>query len=297
MKKSIPTSQALDISVKNSYLLFLVLLPKSLISKVFGIFASLQLPGFLMMPILKTFIKMYKINLNEAELELGEYRSLNQFFSRGLKHGVRLIDQGKKTVVSPVDGRISVFGEIKEDTMLQAKGINYSLKELLGSEQYLEFFRGGNFITIYLSPNDYHRIHTPFAGKILGYTYKPGKLFPVNELAVNGIKSLFPKNERLITFIQTEFGKIAVIKVGALNVGRIKVTYDKIVTNSWVRLSRNLDYKNAGIAYEKGEELGRFEMGSTVILVFEKGTFSFGKIEQKQKIQLGSVIGSFKAKR
>ncbi|MBE7412980.1 MAG: archaetidylserine decarboxylase [Leptospiraceae bacterium] len=283
---------------KDFYILLLSMLPKNFLSKFFGALTYIRLPRFMMIPILKAFAKIYKINVSEAELNLGEYNSLNQFFTRALKAGARIVDSAENAVVSPVDARITSYGDIQESTLIQAKGLEYSLKELLGSDKYLDSFSNGKFITFYLSPQDYHRIHSPFYGKILGYYYEPGKLFPVNDLAVLGIRGLFPKNERLITFLQTEYGKIAVVKVGASNVGKIRVTYDnKIVTNSWLRFSKEVEYKNVDILIQKGAELGRFEMGSTVILIFEKNTFKMADLKRNEKQTYGSTIGYFKEKK
>jgi phosphatidylserine decarboxylase len=282
---------------KDFYILLLTILPKNLISKLFGMFTYIKLPRFLMIPILRAFAKLYKINVSEAELNIQEYNSLNQFFTRALKAGARIIDSAENGVVSPVDARITNYGDINENTLIQAKDIDFSVRELIGSEKYFKFFENGKFMTLYLSPQDYHRIHSPFYGKILGYYYEPGKLFPVNNLAVIGIKSLFPKNERLITFLQTEYGKIAVVKVGASNVGKIRVTYDnKIVTNSWIRFPKDVEYTNVNIYIDKGAELGRFEMGSTVILIFEKDTIDFENITKEEKVQYGSTIGHFRQK-
>jgi phosphatidylserine decarboxylase len=283
---------------KDFYLLVLTLLPKNLISKIFGIISMARLPRFVMIPVLRAFAKAYKINLDEAEYQLSEYNSLNQFFTRSLRAGARIIDSAENGVVSPVDAKVTAMGDISEKIIIQAKGIDYNLKELLGSEKYLEDFTNGKFITFYLSPQDYHRIHSPFYGRILGYYYEPGKLFPVNDLAVLNIKGLFPKNERLITFLQTEYGKIAVIKVGASNVGKIRVTYDnKIVTNSWIRFSKDYSYEDVSIMIDKGSELGRFEMGSTVILLFEKDSFDFGQVALNEKIQYGAPVGLFRSKK
>jgi len=283
---------------KDFYLLLLSILPKNLISKLFGLFSMLRLPRFMMIPILKAFAKTYKINLDEAELEIQEYNSLNQFFTRALRAEARIIDSDEDAVVSPVDARITAFGDIQQGSAIQAKGIDYSVAELIGSEKYTPFFLNGRYITFYLSPQDYHRIHSPFYGKILGYYYEPGKLFPVNDLAVLNIQSLFPKNERLITFLQTEYGKIAIVKVGASNVGKIRVTYDnKIVTNSWIRFPREVEYKEVSIFINKGSELGRFEMGSTVILVFEANMVDFlDQIRLNAKIQYGTPIGKLRKK-
>jgi phosphatidylserine decarboxylase len=282
---------------KDIYLLILSALPKNLLSKLFGSFTYLRLPRFMMVPILKAFAKAYKINLSEAELNIKEYNSLNQFFTRSLKAGARIIDSAENAVVSPVDARITSFGDINDDTLIQAKGFDYSVKELLGSEKYYPFFENGKFITFYLSPQDYHRIHSPFYGKILGYYYAPGKLFPVNDAAVGGIRGLFPKNERLITFLQTEYGKIAVVKVGASNVGKIRVTYDtKIVTNKLIRFPKEYQYENVNIMIDKGSELGRFEMGSTVILVFENDTIDLNPFVKDERSTYGSTVGLFRSK-
>lgn len=283
---------------KDFYLLLLTILPKNILSKLFGYFSMFKLPRFMMIPILKAFAKAYKINLNEAALEIEEYASLNQFFTRALRAGSRIIDSAPNAVVSPVDAKITAFGDIKANSLIQAKGIDYNLKELLGSEKYLDRFNEGKFMTFYLSPQDYHRIHSPFEGRIMGYYYEPGKLFPVNDLAVLNIQSLFPKNERLITFLETEYGMVAVIKVGANNVGKIRVTYDqKIVTNTWLRFAKEVEYKDVSIMINKGGELGRFEMGSTVVLVFEKNSIELSKFQLGEKIQYGSVIGFFSKKK
>ncbi|EPG67610.1 archaetidylserine decarboxylase [Leptospira wolffii] len=282
---------------KDFYLLLLSILPKNLVSLLFGILASLRLPRFIMIPILRAFAKAYKINVDEAELEIQEYNSLNQFFTRALKAGARIIDSAENAMVSPVDARITGFGDIHDQVILQAKGVDYNLKELIGGEKYLSKFQNGKYITFYLSPQDYHRIHSPAYGRILGYYYEPGKLFPVNELAVFGIRGLFPKNERLITFLQTEYGLVAVIKVGASNVGRIRVTYDKkIITNTLIRTAKEEDYKDVSIMIDKGAELGRFEMGSTVILVIEKDSFDFGELPLNDKVTYGTPIGTFRRK-
>ncbi len=280
---------------KDFYLLLLSILPKNLVSLLFGLLASIRLPRFIMIPILRAFAKAYKINVNEAELEIQEYNSLNQFFTRALKAGARITDSAENAMVSPVDAKVTGFGAINDQVILQAKGVDYNLKELLGGDKYLSKFQNGKYITFYLSPQDYHRIHSPAYGRILGYYYEPGKLFPVNELAVFGIRGLFPKNERLITFLQTEYGLVAVIKVGASNVGRIRVTYDKkIITNTFIRTTKEETYKDVSIMIDKGAELGRFEMGSTVILVIEKDTFDFVNLPLNEKITYGTTIGNFR---
>lgn len=297
LKRFLTESGARYEVLKDFYLLILSVVPKNLLSRLFGLLASSRLPRFILIPILKAFARAYKINVDEAELEIQEYNSLNEFFTRALKAEARIIDSADDEMVSPVDAKITGYGDINQRIIIQAKGVDYNLKELLGGSKYLEDFTNGKYITFYLSPQDYHRIHSPAYGKILGYYYEPGKLFPVNELAVFGIRGLFPKNERLITYLQTEYGKVAVIKVGASNVGRIRVTYDnKIVTNTLIRTARTVEYKEVSIMIGKGAELGRFEMGSTVILLMEKDTFQFNSLTVNEKITYGTTIGKFKRK-
>lgn len=298
LKRFLTESGARYEVLKDFYLLILSVVPKNLLSRLFGLLASSRLPRFILIPILKAFARAYKINVDEAELEIQEYNSLNEFFTRALKAEARIIDSADDEMVSPVDAKITGYGDINQRIIIQAKGVDYNLKELLGGSKYLEDFTNGKYITFYLSPQDYHRIHSPAYGKILGYYYEPGKLFPVNELAVFGIRGLFPKNERLITYLQTEYGKVAVIKVGASNVGRIRVTYDnKIVTNTLIRTARTVEYKEVSIMIGKGAELGRFEMGSTVILLMEKDTFQFDSLTVNEKITYGTTIGKFKKKK
>lgn len=284
-----------DLAVK-FYVLLLTLLPKNMVSKLNGFLAGLRLPRFMMTPIVLAFARIYKINIQEAELEISDYESLNKFFTRALKNGSRLIDQKETVIVSPVDGRLLVAGSLEKGQLLQSKGMESSLQNLLGNNRFYKRFLGGHYMTIYLSPQDYHRIHSPVEGRILGYYYQPGKLFPVNNLAVNSINQLFSKNERLITYIQSDRGLVALIKVGATSVGKIRVTYDpNIATNRWIRLAKEHMYDEE-IQIRKGAELGRFEMGSTVMLLFEKDTVELLEFAEKQKMILGQPIALFNGK-
>jgi phosphatidylserine decarboxylase len=284
-----------DLAVK-FYVVLLTLLPKNMVSKLNGFLAGLRLPRFIMEPIVLAFARIYKINIQEAELEISDYESLNKFFTRALKNGSRLIDQKESVIISPVDGRLLIAGSLEKGQLLQSKGMESSLQNLLGNNRFYKQFLGGNYMTIYLSPQDYHRIHSPVEGRILGYYYQPGKLFPVNNLAVNSINQLFSKNERLITYIQSDRGLVAVIKVGATSVGKIRVTYDpNIATNRWIRLAKEHMYDEE-IHIRKGAELGRFEMGSTVMLLFERNSVDLLEFEEKQKLLFGQPIALFTGK-
>lgn len=281
-----------DVS-RDLYLMLLSLLPANLLSRFFGAFSLIRFPRPIQTLALKLFARAYKINLEEAEKPIEQYPSLNAFFTRALKPGVRPIDMGRKTIISPVDARLSRMGVIQEGLLIQAKGIYYTLKDLLGDPQFVPLFEDGHYCVLYLSPQDYHRMHTPFECDVLGYTYSPGRLFPVNKIAVEGLTGLFPKNERLTSILKTRYGHIAMIKVGATNVGRIRVTYDSIKTNTWFR-KRKAHMYSKPVKMRRGEEIGRFEMGSTVILVFEKGRMEFHKERHEgEKLKLGQPLGYF----
>ncbi|MCB1303292.1 MAG: phosphatidylserine decarboxylase [Leptospiraceae bacterium] len=281
-------------AIADDFLLILFsVLPQNLISKAFGIFSLIPLPRFLRKPIIGTFASAYKINLEEAEKPLDQYPSLNAFFIRRLKDGVRPVDASPHSIVSPVDGRISRFGNIDRGLLIQTKGIVYTLKDLLESPEELPHYQDGKYMVIYLSPQDYHRMHTPIECDVEGFNYSPGKLFPVNDIAVEGLHGLFPKNERLTSFLKCNSGRIAMIKVGATNVGKIRVTYDSIRTNRFFRRKRAIRY-DAAPHLAKGAEIGRFEMGSTVILLFERDTMQFAEgIFEGARTKLGEPIGQF----
>ena len=232
------------------------------------------------------YIRYFQIDMEPVKKPVSEFENLVDFFVRAYKEDARPIDPRDHVIISPVDGTVSQCGTISSGHLFQAKGYEYSLSELLGeSESQVQRYYNGTFITIYLSPRDYHRIHSPIDGKVREMTYIPGDLYPVNEWGVQSVPKLFVRNERLITFLQTEYGQIALVKVGATNVGSIKVVYDQeIITN---RKKARYIHKAYEEAYPmpKGAELGRFEFGSTVILLFEPQT-----IEWIQDLQPGTTL-------
>lgn len=278
---------------RDFFIMIFTILPSNLLSKLFGIISLIRFPQPLMYWIILGFAKIYKINLEEVKNDLRSFKNLNEFFIRELKDNVRKIDRGKNIIISPVDALLSRKGTIKEGLLIQTKGIYYTLKDLLGDPDYLNYFQNGKYCVLYLSPQDYHRIHVPFDCEVEGYTYSPGNLFPVNEPAVEGLYGLFPKNERLTTFLKTKYGRIAMVKVGATNVGKIRVLYDSIQTNTWIRRKKAIKY-NHKIIFKKGQEIARFEMGSTVILIFEKDTIEFlDTAIEGFKVKLGQGIAKF----
>ena len=259
--------------MNNTFYIFMKLLPKCTVSRAFGFFTRLKIP-FISKKARDIFAKAYRLNMEESEYPLSHYRNIAELFIRHLKPGARPI--ANANVVSPVDGHLSQTGILNEEgVMIQAKGKTYTLASLLRNNALAKKFIGGSFATIYLAPFNYHRIHAPISGNLIGSYYCPGTLWPVNLGSVERIEGLFCINERLITHIQGNAGEeMLVVKVGATNVGRIAVEYDKNLIVNANKLKRNkprFSYPvNTEYHFEKGSELGRFEMGSTVILVANK---------------------------
>jgi len=239
------------------------------------------------------YIRRFNVDLSQVEQPVSHYRTLLDFFVRGLKEGARPVDPASDRIISPVDGTVSQVGTVQEGSLLQAKGVTYSLEALLGGEAAnSRRFLGGAFITLYLSPRDYHRIHVPVKGKVHRLTYIPGTLFPVNSIGVRRVRGLFSRNERLITYLHSPAGEVALVKVGATNVGSIRVYYDdQVRTNRPGRRRESTKTYKHPVTLEKGEELGRFEFGSTVILVFEPGrTVWVDDLSPGQSVQMGQAI-------
>ncbi|MCH2207912.1 MAG: archaetidylserine decarboxylase [Lentisphaerales bacterium] len=274
--------------MKSLHLLFLHLLPKNLVSRVIGALASRSISKIAV----KWFAKRYKINLEEAQEPIGSFKTLNDFFTRKLKDGARPIEDSEnpKAIVSPVDGKIAQFGPIENGGIIQAKGREYTVQELLGDDKEAEPFINGTFMTIYLAPTDYHRMHHYMDGEVTGFRYIPGTLFPVNPFSVANIENLFPINERLTTYYDCAGKSAAIVKVGATVVGKIKVTYSDAESN----ISRNVRAETFSekIPVKKGDELGLFAMGSTVVMLFPEGSAEFiDNLPTDEKVRVGQKLG------
>jgi phosphatidylserine decarboxylase len=275
--------------MKDRILLFLMkLMPTHAISRMVGQIAE----GPLSQGIIPFFAKHFGIALDEAEKQVHEYKSLNAFFTRKLKPGMRPIAEEPNLLVSPADGKIAAFGTIKEGKLIQAKDVSYTVWGLLGlSMDEARRYHGGSFITIYLSPRDYHRVHSPVSGHITDYSYLPGTLFPVNAFGVRAVEGLFAKNERLITFIESTAGRVGVVKVGATMVGSVKVRYSETATTNVRSGNIEREVLPQPIPIEKGEEIGYFRFGSTVVLVFEEGAIDFvSGLKEGRMVQMGEKI-------
>ncbi len=255
------------------------IMPKHGISRLVGKFAAAE-AGWLTTQAIKWFIKAYNINMAEAKLKDAEdFRSFNDFFTRELAEGARTIDNNPQTLCYPVDGAISQQGDIVDGQLIQAKGFNYSLESLLGGDQQTAApFQGGKFSCIYLAPKDYHRIHMPMAATLREMIYVPGELFSVNPLTANNVPDLFARNERVVTIFDSEFGQFAMVLVGATIVASIETTWAGTITPPAGKDVFRWSYPASGInaiTFNKGDEMGRFKLGSTVVTTFEPGMIDF----------------------
>lgn len=246
--------------------LLLTVLPHHLISRIL-FFASRVENKSWQQFLIKRYIKMFKVDLHQAQRQSAkEYKTLNEFFTRELLPAARPINFAHNALVSPVDGQISQIGRLDSGQLLQAKGRHYEVAALLG-ESYDSCFDEGAFATIYLSPKDYHRIHMPMNGSVDNISYIPGRLFSVAPFCVENVSSIFARNERVVCIFTTDIGKMALVLVGAINVSAIETTWEGLITPKRGQRAFYKRYENDQIYIEKGSEMGRFNMGSTVILI------------------------------
>ena len=250
-------------------------IPQHGLTRLVGKLASAKAGG-LTTAIINWFIKQYKVNMDEAlHSDPKHFKTFNEFFVRELKEGMRPIAEGESVIVHPADARVSQFGPITDGQLIQAKGHNYSARELLGGDSSLaDEFKDGEFATLYLSPSDYHRVHMPCDGTLRQMIYVPGDLFSVNPLTAENVPNLFARNERVVCIFDTEFGPMAQVLVGATIVGSIEQIWAGTITPPRGNTVYKWDYPAEGdkaVILKKGEEMGRFKLGSTVILLFPKG--------------------------
>ena len=250
------------------------LLPKKLVTQLAGRFASAELGGVTQAAISR-FVAHYGVDMSEAaEPDITRYASFNDFFTRALRAGARPLADAD--YVCPVDGAISQFGAIERDQIFQAKGHHYSTCALLAGDTALAAeFEHGQFATIYLSPKDYHRIHMPCAGRLQRMVYVPGDLFSVNPTTARGVPGLFARNERVVCVFDTARGPFVLVLVGATIVGSMATVWHGVVNPPRPGEIKRWDYTNQPVELAKGAEMGRFLLGSTVVLLWPKGTLKF----------------------
>ncbi|MCB9638613.1 MAG: phosphatidylserine decarboxylase [Myxococcales bacterium] len=243
-----------------------------------------------MRPFLRWYAGRYGVNLDEAEHPIEHYTTFTGFFTRRLKPGLRPLDPDPNVIVSPVDGAIAMHGTLEEGRAIQAKGISYTVEDFLDDAQAAERFKGGSFLTIYLSPKDYHRIHSPIQAKIDAYRYIPGRLLPVNPPSVAHFARLFVENERLTSYMHDpKVGHVALVKVGATNVGRMHLYYHDFTSNRWGSARSHTHTFETPVEIGRGDELAVFELGSTVVLLFEPHV-KLRPLTVGSSIQLGQAI-------
>lgn len=279
--------------VRRTLLIFLWLLPKNLISKIGGWFASVPWPGPLLRLQLRSYAWFWGVNMDEVRDPLTSFGSMQEFFVRQLKENARPIDPDPAAFVSPCDGAWGASGTVEGGQVLQVKGRPYSLAELLGSEQEAELYEGGTFATLYLSPKDYHRYHSPCAAEITHTRYLPGKLWPVNKVGVLGVDGLFAQNERIVCTLRVGEHRLAYIPVGATVVGKVKLAYSELTTN--VSGGRREEEHQPPVPLTKGQEVGQFLFGSTVVIVSTPGLLDLDLRQPDTPCVLGRRIGTLLA--
>ncbi|MCY7308563.1 MAG: archaetidylserine decarboxylase [Rhodoferax sp.] len=267
------------------------LLPKQALTRFAGLVASFH-GGAFTTRLIRWFVGRYKVNMAEAaDPDIRNYSSFNEFFTRPLKLDARPL--AKADLVCPVDGAISQFGQIRRDQIFQAKGHHYSTTALLGGDAALAArFEDGFFATLYLSPRDYHRIHMPCAGRVTRMVYVPGALFSVNPTTARGVPGLFARNERVVCLFESARGPFVLVLVGATIVGSMATVWHGVVNPPRSGRVREWDYRDKPVELEQGQEMGRFLLGSTVVLLFPKGSTRFNPLWATQRaVRLGEAMG------
>ena len=266
------------------------LLPKQALTRFAGLVANAQ-AGALTTRLISWFVGKYQVNMEEAaNPDISSYKSFNEFFTRPLKAGVRPISQ--HDLICPVDGAVSQFGPIAKGQIFQAKGHNYSATALLaGDSKAAQRYQNGSFATIYLSPRDYHRIHMPCDGKLMRMVYVPGDLFSVNPTTARGVPGLFARNERVVCHFESASGPFVLTLVGATIVGSMATVWHGTVNPPRIGEIKEWNYADQNILLKKGEEMGRFMLGSTVVLLFPANTLQFNPEWTPAKpVRLGEMM-------
>lgn len=260
------------------------------LSRFLGFFAHCRW-SFFKNGAIRIFIKHFKVDLSEAQVaDINEFKSFNEFFIRKLKPELRPFPEDSNSIISPADGKISELGLIEQSRLLQVKGKYYDLQELMGGETSIaNLFVNGHFITTYLSPRDYHRVHMPIAGELKRMLHIPGALFSVKPSAVQNIQGLFARNERVVCLFDTEIGPVSVIFVGALLIGSVVTSWHGQVMP---KKSSNKIIDTPNIKFQRGDELGYFQWGSTVIVLFGENKIKLdSQLRPGDSVLMGQSVG------
>lgn len=251
-------------------------LPKNHLSYLIGQLVHIRLPAFLNKLIIANFAKAYKINLDEAEFPIEKYPSLGEFFVRRLKSGIRPV--GQTWAVHPADAFITQAAPIRDGKLIQAKNKTYSVESFTQDKEALKKFGNGVFLTYYLCPTDYHRVHSPVNGEIIKVIHIPGNLWPVNPWSTENIHEIFSINERIVVEIETDRGTVGLVFVGATNVGHIVLAFDSEIIGNQLLSNAVREKSYKGTFIKKGDEIGMFRMGSTVVMLYSEKTIAADKV-------------------
>jgi phosphatidylserine decarboxylase len=274
-------------------LLLQYLLPQHILTRLVAKIANCRIP-LIKNFIISQYCKFYRIDMTDVlEPNPANYPTFNEFFTRALRPGTRPITNDQKTIISPVDSKIWQIGQINDNLLIGAKGKSFTLEQLFVDNEDAAHFHNANFAVLYLAPSNYHRVHMPIKGKLRSMRYIPGRLFSVKPNIVNHIPRVFAKNERVVVTFDTVFGTMAMVLVGAMIVGSIKTSWAGMITPNKQKSIINWDYTKQEIVFERGLEIGGFELGSTVILLFPEKTMQWNQALQKDSsIKMGQGLGT-----
>jgi phosphatidylserine decarboxylase len=267
-------------------------------SAFIGMSARAPVPAFLRRAAYHAFASVVGADLSEAEQDLAAYRTFGDMFARRLQPGLRPIDQGEHVVVSPCDGRIAELGDIDAGSLIQAKGRQYTVAELVADDALAAELQDGRYLTVYLSPRDYHRVHSPVDGTITGYQYLPGTLWPVSDRFVSRVDRLLARNERAVMTLQTPQGPVVIVMVGAAGVGNLWIGLDDRETRTWRRTFGRSERRSVELPpaeLRRGDELGAFYLGSTVVMLLPRRAKLGAGLLQGGTLRMGQAVADLEA--
>lgn len=267
-------------------------LPREQITRLVGRVTEAELPPKVLRPVLSLYSRAYHVNWGEAEVPSEGFKSFNDFFTRRLREGVHTVDMSPGVVVSPADGRLEDHGPISSNASFTIKGQTYNVATLLGSDKAMTRYAGGHYFIVYLSPRDYHRVHSPVSGRVTMVRHLPGTLYPVNAMGVKHFPQLFAQNERVLIEVDGEAGKAAVVMVGAFVVGKIRLAFRGPPRPPHGGAPVEQDYGDSGPVVERGGELGSFLLGSTVVVLLppRQGGFAASPGEMPRPVRMGQPL-------
>lgn len=267
-------------------------------SALIGLSARATVPSFLRRAAYRAFASAVGADLSEAEQDLAAYRSFGDMFARRLQPGRRIVDETPDVVISPCDGKIGAIGNIESGTLIQAKGREFSVAELVANDELAASLYDGRYLTVYLSPRDYHRVHAPVDGVVSSYDYLPGTLWPVSERFVRRVDRLFARNERAVIPLQTKIGPVVTVLVGAAGVGNMWISLDDRETRTWRRTFGRGEPRHVelpAMQLRRGDELGAFFLGSTVVMLLPRGASLSAAHTLGGTLRMGQAVAALEA--